>query len=65
VSEGYLVKLQEMDDENRLLRQLQYADEACKLSVVQKQLKELWSDHDLEQSNNSDQFASPLVSKPE
>uniref|UniRef100_A0ACD5V554 Uncharacterized protein n=2 Tax=Avena sativa TaxID=4498 RepID=A0ACD5V554_AVESA len=78
VSEGYLVKLQEMDDENRHLRQLlarkeseiqsaksQYADEASKLSVVQRQLKELWSDHDLEQSNNSDQFASPLVSKPE
>uniref|UniRef100_A0ACD5USA6 Uncharacterized protein n=1 Tax=Avena sativa TaxID=4498 RepID=A0ACD5USA6_AVESA len=78
VSEGYHVKLQEMDDENRHLRQLldrkeseiqsvksQYADEACKLSVVQRQLKGLWSDHDLEQSNNSDQFASPLVSKPE
>jgi hypothetical protein len=80
VSEGYLVKLQEMDDENKHLRQLlatkergiqsaqlQYADEACKLSVVQRQLKELWSDHDLVQINNSDKFASPLVtnSKPE
>ncbi|KAK1684069.1 hypothetical protein QYE76_044917 [Lolium multiflorum] len=77
VSEGYIVKLQDMDDENNHLRQLlatkereiqsvqlQYADEACKLSVVQRQLKELCSDHYLEQSNNSDQFASPLVSKP-
>jgi hypothetical protein len=80
VSEGYLVKLQEMDDENKHLRQLlatkergiqsaqlQYADEACKVLVVQRQLKELWSDHDLAQINNSDKFASPLVtnSKPE
>ncbi|CAM0903908.1 unnamed protein product [Alopecurus aequalis] len=77
-SEGYHVKLQEMDDENRHLRellarkeseiqsaQLQYADEACKLSVVQRQLKELWGDQDLEENNNSDQFSSPLVSKPE
>ena len=41
-----------------------YADEACRLSVVQRQLKELWGDHGLEENINSDQFASPLVYKP-
>lgn len=78
VSEGYIVKLQEMDDENRHLRQLLarkeseiqsvqllYADEACKLSVVQRQLKDLWSDHDMEENNHFEQFTSPSVPKPE
>lgn len=79
VSEGYLVKMQELDDENRHLRQLlakkendlqfvqlQYADEASKLSVVQGQLKELVGSHELDDDNRPEPWAnSSLVSKGE
>lgn len=78
VSEGYLVKLQELDVENRHLRQflakkegdlqfmqLQYTDEARKLSVVQRQLKELSCGIDLEENNHSEPWVSALISKSE
>ncbi|KAL5216479.1 hypothetical protein ABZP36_007880 [Zizania latifolia] len=78
VPEGHLVKLRELDDENRHLRQLlakkendlqfvqlQYADEACKLSVVQRQLKELACSHELDENNHPEPGANSLVSKQE
>ncbi|KAF0893052.1 hypothetical protein E2562_021315 [Oryza meyeriana var. granulata] len=78
MSEGYLVKMQELDDENRHLRQLlakkendlqfvqlQYADEASKLSVVQRQLKELAGSHDQDENNRPEPWANSLVSKGE
>uniref|UniRef100_A0A0E0KSI7 Filament-like plant protein 7 n=1 Tax=Oryza punctata TaxID=4537 RepID=A0A0E0KSI7_ORYPU len=79
VSEGYLVKMQELDDENRHLRQLlakkendlqfvqlQYADEASKLSVVQGQLKELVGSHGLDDDSRPEPWAnSSSVSKGE
>ncbi|KAG8082602.1 hypothetical protein GUJ93_ZPchr0014g47110 [Zizania palustris] len=78
VPEGYLVKLQELDNENRHLRQLltkkendlqfvqlQYADEACKSSVVQRQLKELACSHELDENNHPEPGADSLVSKQE
>jgi len=65
VSEGYQVKLQELGEENRHLRQLlaqkesdlkfvqsKYADEACKLSILQRQHEELSGTHGLTENNH-------------
>ncbi|XP_006652487.1 filament-like plant protein 7 [Oryza brachyantha] len=79
VSEGYLVKMQELDDENRHLRQLlakkendlqfvqlQYADEASKLSVVQRQHKELAGSHEGDEDNRPEPWENnSLVPKGE
>uniref|UniRef100_A0A0D9W6V9 Filament-like plant protein 7 n=1 Tax=Leersia perrieri TaxID=77586 RepID=A0A0D9W6V9_9ORYZ len=74
-SEDYLVKIQELNDENRYLRQLlakkendlqfvqlQYADGASKLSVVQRQLKELADSHE---NNRPEPWDNSLVPKQE
>jgi hypothetical protein len=71
VSEGHLVKLQELGDENRQLRQLlaqkesdlhfvlsKYADEACKLSILQRQNEELSGSHGSTENNHP----KPMVS---
>uniref|UniRef100_A0A0A9DA28 Filament-like plant protein 7 n=1 Tax=Arundo donax TaxID=35708 RepID=A0A0A9DA28_ARUDO len=79
MSEGYLVKLQELSDENRHLRQLlakkesdlqfmqlKYVDEACKLSVLQRQLEEFsgrHESHDSTENNLSGPVLSALASK--
>uniref|UniRef100_A0A0A9BKA0 Filament-like plant protein 7 n=1 Tax=Arundo donax TaxID=35708 RepID=A0A0A9BKA0_ARUDO len=80
MSEGYLVKLQELGDENRHLMQLlakkesdlqflqlKYVDEACKLSVLQRQLEELSGRgrHDSRENNHSEPVVSALASKLE
>lgn len=71
MSEGHLVKLQELGDENRQLRQLlaqkesdlqfvlsKYAD-ACKLSILQMQHEELYGSHGLTENIHP----KPMVSK--
>ncbi|KAL6651005.1 hypothetical protein ACP70R_009930 [Stipagrostis hirtigluma subsp. patula] len=78
VSEGCLVKLQELGDENRHLRQLltkeesdlqflklKSVDEACKLSVLQRQLEKLSGHHDLTENNHSEPMISAFSSKLE
>ncbi|XP_062184924.1 filament-like plant protein 7 [Phragmites australis] len=78
VSEGYLVKLQELDDENRYLKQLltkkesdlqllhlKYEDEACKLSALQMQLDELSARHESTENNHSEPVGCALASKLE
>ncbi|KAL6903663.1 hypothetical protein ACP4OV_004476 [Aristida adscensionis] len=67
MSEDYLVKLQELGDENRRLRQLlakkesdlqfvhlKSVDETCKLSVLQRQHEDLSGHHDLRGNNHSE-----------
>ena len=74
VSEGYQVKLQELGEENRHLRQLlaqkesdlkfvqsKYADEACKLSILQRQHEELSGTHGLTENNHPERMVSALA----
>ncbi|EES11085.1 filament-like plant protein 7 [Sorghum bicolor] len=77
MSEGHLVKLQELGDENRQLRQLlaqkesdlhfvlsKYADEACKLSILQRQHEELSGSHGSTENNHPKPMVSAFA-KPE
>ncbi|PAN38989.1 hypothetical protein PAHAL_7G211300 [Panicum hallii] len=75
VSEGYQVKLQELGEENRHLRQLlaqkesdlqfvqsKYVDEACKLSILQKQHEELpGGSHRLTENNHPERMVRALA----
>ncbi|XP_004976153.1 filament-like plant protein 4 isoform X2 [Setaria italica] len=74
VSEGYQVKLKEFGDENRHLRQLlaqkesdmqfvrwKYVDEACKLSMLQKQHEELSDSHGLTENNHPERMVIALA----
>lgn len=76
MSEGHLVKLQELGDENRQLRQLlaqkesdlqfvlsKYAD-ACKLSILQMQHEELYGSHGLTENIHPKPMVSAFA-KPE
>jgi hypothetical protein len=77
-AEGYAFKLRAVEDENRALKQalakrenelqfmqMKYADEACKLTVAQRQLKELTEENrQLSDANSqSESWASALVSE--
>lgn len=79
-AEGYAFKLRAVEDENRALKQalakreselqfvqMKYADEACKLAVVQRQLKELAEENrQLSDANcQSESWASALISELE
>ncbi|PAN07039.1 hypothetical protein PAHAL_1G306400 [Panicum hallii] len=79
-AEGYAFKLRSVEDENRALKQelakreselqfvqMKYADEACKLTVVQRQLKELTEENkQLSDANcQSESWASALISELE
>ncbi|RLM80145.1 filament-like plant protein 7 [Panicum miliaceum] len=79
-AEGYAFKLRAVEDENRALKQalakreselqfvqMKYADEACKLTVVQRQLKELTDENkQLSDANcQSESWASALISELE
>ncbi|KAJ1279964.1 hypothetical protein BS78_04G195700 [Paspalum vaginatum] len=78
--EGYASKLRTVEDENRALKQalakreselqfvqMRYDDEACKLAVVQRQLKELTEENkQLSDANSQSQsWASALISELE
>ncbi|EES05421.1 filament-like plant protein 7 [Sorghum bicolor] len=77
-AEGYAFKLRAVEEENRALKQalakreselqfmqMKYADEACKLTVAQRQLKELTEENrQLSDANSqSESWASALVSE--
>ncbi|XP_066327998.1 filament-like plant protein 7 isoform X2 [Miscanthus floridulus] len=77
-AEGYAFKLRAVEDENKALKQalakreselqfmqIKYADEACKLTVAQRQLKELTEENrQLSDANSqSESWASALVSE--
>ncbi|XP_066327926.1 filament-like plant protein 7 isoform X2 [Miscanthus floridulus] len=77
-AEGYAFKLRAVEDENKALKQalakreselqfmqMKYADEACKLTVAQRQLKELTEENrQLSDANSqSESWASALVSE--
>ena len=79
-AEGYAFKLRAVEDENRALKQalakreselqfvqMKYADEACKLTVVQRQLNELTEENkQLSDANcQSTSWASALISELE
>ncbi|OEL20669.1 Filament-like plant protein 7 [Dichanthelium oligosanthes] len=79
-AEGYAFKLRAVEDENRALKQelakreselqfvqMKYADEACKLTVVQRQLTELTEENkQLSDANcQSQSWASALISELE
>ncbi|CAD6250320.1 unnamed protein product [Miscanthus lutarioriparius] len=77
-ADGYAFKLRAVEDENRALKQafakreselqfvqMKYADEACKLTVAQRQLKELSEENrQLSDANSqSESWASALISE--
>ncbi|WVZ74618.1 hypothetical protein U9M48_022779 [Paspalum notatum var. saurae] len=79
-AEGHAFKLRAVEDENRALKQalakreselqfvqMRYADEACKLTVVQRQLKELTEENkQLSDANSQSQsWTSALISELE
>ncbi|KAF8677798.1 hypothetical protein HU200_046460 [Digitaria exilis] len=79
-AEGYASKLRAVEEENRALKQelakrerelhlvqMKYADEACKLTVVQRQIKELTEENKqlTDATCQSESWASALISELE
>nr|CAB3447235.1 unnamed protein product [Digitaria exilis] len=79
-AEGYASKLRAVEEENRALKQelakrerelhlvqMKYADEACKLTVVQRQIKELTEENKqlTDAACQSESWASALISELE